>query len=373
MKVVIDARMLYWTGVGRYIEALLTELPQLDHDNEYAVLVRRADWDLWEPAAANFTKVECNIDPYSVGEQLRLGGRIKALGPDLVHFTAPNTPLLYRGPRVVTVHDLTLLDYDTSRGQGVVKFLRGLKRLPFRLVLANDAWFADRIVTATDYVKQQLVRRYHIRAKRVVTTLLAADPVAAEPEPVEAYGATGDYLFYVGNVYPYKNAGAMIEAFSLIAKQFPRLKLIVAGARDYFSEQLEQQAHDAGLDGRVVFAGRVSDAEKAALYRGAKLYINPSLSEGFGLQGLEAMAQGTPVLAANVSCLPEVYGDAAVYFDPHDPKDQAEKIGDLLGNEGLREKLRQAGYARVKRFSWRRTAEETLGVYREVLERVHRR
>jgi hypothetical protein len=108
----------------------LRKLPKLDRENQYVVLVRRADWARWEPAAANFEKLECNIDPYTVDEQLRLSGILHDLRPDLVHLVTPNAAVLYDGPRVVTVHDLTLLDYDTSRGTGLAKWIKASKRIP---------------------------------------------------------------------------------------------------------------------------------------------------------------------------------------------------------------------------------------------------
>src|SRR5579875_1452626 len=125
MRIVIDARMLYWTGVGRYTQRLLTHLEKLDTDNHYLVLVRSADWEKYQPVNAHFIKVRADVDPYSLGEQTQLLGIIRSLKPDLVHFTAPNAPIAYSGRRVVTVHDLTLLDYDTSRGSGLKKWARG--------------------------------------------------------------------------------------------------------------------------------------------------------------------------------------------------------------------------------------------------------
>src|SRR5688572_4288547 len=118
MRIVIDGRMLYWTGVGRYTQALLEQLQRIDRENTYLVLMRRQDWGLWEPETPNFSKIEASIDPYSAGEQLWLPWVIQSLKPDLVHFPAANTPLLWRGKRVVTVHDLTLVDFDTSRHSG---------------------------------------------------------------------------------------------------------------------------------------------------------------------------------------------------------------------------------------------------------------
>lgn len=365
MKIVIDARMLFWTGIGRYIRALLDELQVLDTANEYLVLVRRADWELFEPSVANFKKVECSINPYTFSEQWALYLQLKALKPDLVHFTAPNAPLLYRGARVVTVHDLTLLDYDTSRGSGIRKVLRGLKRLPFMLVLANDARFATALITATDFVHDQLIERLGAPSARVHTTLLAADPNIAEPAPINRFGKLGHYIFYIGNMYPYKNINSTIQALAEL-KDHPTLQLVIAGKRDSFSAQLEALAGQMGVGDRVKFVGYVSDGEMISLYRAAALYVNPSLSEGFGLQGLEAMAQGTPVIAARASCLREVYGNAAEYFDPYDTQDQARAIALVLDDVATRNRLSAAGLERIKVFSWKKMAEATLAVYRSV-------
>lgn len=364
MRIVIDARMLYWTGVGLYTRELLQQLEQLDRVNEYVVLVRPDDWEKWTPRAGNFQKIKVDINPYTFAEQLRLPGVIRRLKPDLVHFSAPNAPLLYHGRRVVTVHDLTLLNFDTSRGTGAGKLVRGLKRQPFQWVFRNDVRGAAYIFTVTNFVRGQLIVKWRVSDERIVVTPNAIDPQWDEPEPINKYGAGDEYLFYVGNYYPYKNVDSSVEAFAEVAPKFPRLKLVLAGQADYFRTELERKVEAMGLQDRVVFAGRVTDGEKMSLFQGAKVYLNPSFSEGFGLQGLEAMATGAPVLAADATCLPEVYGDAALYFDPHDPHDQAEKMTKLLTDDGLRQRLMDAGKERLKHFSWRETAEKTLDVYR---------
>jgi len=368
MKIVIDGRMLYWTGVGRYTQALLENLERIDSDDEYYVLVRRADWSLWEPTASNFHKVEANIDPYTFAEQFRLTGLIRSLKPDLVHFTAANTPLFYRGMRVVTIHDLTLLDFDTSRGEGLAKWVRRLKWLPFRAVISNDARMATGLISVTNYVRDELIRRYNITENRITAVMLSADPIMAEPKPVAQYGVGDNYILNLGNAYPYKNVASTIKAFAKIAPRFKELKLVLVGHTEYFSDQLKLLTTQLGLENRVIFTGRISDGEVVSMYRGAKFYVNPSLSEGFGLQGLEAMSQGTPVMAANATCLPEVYADAAVYFDPVNLDDQAAIMTQLLTDEPLRDKLRASGHERLKQFSWARVAQETRDVYERVIK-----
>jgi glycosyltransferase involved in cell wall biosynthesis len=364
MKIVIDARMLFWTGVGRYTKNLLVNLEALDTENEYLVLMRSKDWRLYEPAAKNFKRVKTDIDPYTVGEQLRLSRAIRKLSPDLVHFTAPNAPMLYGRRKIVTIHDLTLIDYDTSRGSGLKKALRGLKRLPFRMVFRRGANSATAIISGTEYVKWQLVGRYHLPTEKVRVIPLGVEPVMAKPASIKRFKTGRDYLFYVGNYYPYKNVGVLVEAMSKIAVKHPDYKLVLAGKPDYFQAQLKERVKELKLTDKVIFAGYVTEEELAGLYNDATIYINPSLSEGFGLQGLEAMTYGVPVVAANATCLPEVYEKAAEYFDPLSANDLADKINHLLDSKSDREKLIKHGETRVKQFTWRKVAQQTLEIYR---------
>lgn len=373
MKIVIDGRMLSWTGVGRYTLSLLEGLESIDHNNDYAVLVRRPDRSKWQPRASNFTAIECNIEPYSVGEQTRLPRILAGLSPDVVHFLTPNAAALYSGRKVVTVHDLTLLEYDTSRGSLRKRLSTRLKRIPFRLVFKRQLATATRVITVTEYVKQQLVKRFGIDSARVSTTWLAADSdhlAAAEPERVPGISDSDSCLFYVGNYYRYKNVKTLIAALGIVAEGRPDVKLVLAGRTDEFKADLLAQAQALGLSDRVVMPGFVTDGQLKWLYRNCRLFINPSLSEGFGLQGLEAMSQGLPVIAARASCLPEVYADAAEYFEPLDAGDLARRIIDLLERPGQLSELSVRGQKRIKVFSWRKTAEATHQLYLDVAKNV---
>src|SRR5262249_47673383 len=159
----------------------------------YVVLVRRCDWAKWTPQSSNFARVECNIEPYSLAEQTRLPAVLGRLAPDIVHLLTPNAAAGYRGRKVVTVHDLTLLDHDTSRGSLRRRLSTKLKRVPFRLIFLRQIATATRVITVTDYVKQQLVERFGIDPARVSTTWLAADAdhlTGAEEESLQGLGRT---------------------------------------------------------------------------------------------------------------------------------------------------------------------------------------
>ncbi len=366
MKIAVDARIVY-TTTGRYVERLLAYLQQTDHDNEYVVLLLKKDFDRWQPTAANFTKLVADYPPYTIREQVQFALQLRRLKVDLVHFTMPQQPLWYSGRRVTTVHDLTLVDFVNKRKQGLLKDLykNYVKPPIFRFLI----WYIIRtsvyLITPTQFVKQQLIDRFGAPEARVSVTYEAGELTSTSSSPYAA--AKGKrYLLYVGNAYPYKNLRALVDAFALLTQT--DYELILVGKRDFFYEELENYVGQQGIKG-VTFTGYVPDEELAWLYQHATLYIFPSLSEGFGLPGLEAMAYGLAVLASNATTLPEVYGPGAEYFDPRDSRDIAHKIDELLGDPKRREQLRRAGEERLKQFSWEKMARETLEVYRAAAQR----
>jgi glycosyltransferase involved in cell wall biosynthesis len=366
MRIVIDARMYgpkRWTGIGRYLQNLIGQLEQMNKSDEFIILLGKENFDEYQPASPNFTKQLAPYAPYSLGEQLAFAWMLRKLKPNLVHFSAPNAPVLYFGHRVTTVHDLTLLFYSTSRRRGPGKLLDAVKKLVFRFVLWWGVQTSKTVMTPTEYVKRQLIDRYHVSEEKVVATILSVDSTMAAPEPIERFGLRDGYLLYVGNCYPYKNVGQLVEAFAKLPADLAGVQLALVGRDDYFRDLLKQRVAELGVQDRVVFTGAVSDGELIALYQHAALYVYPSLSEGFGLQGLEAMAQGVPVLAANASCLPETCGEAAQYFEPGSAVDLARMINELMHDEARRLSLREAGLVHVARFSWRRTAELTQDAY----------
>ncbi len=360
--IVIDARTIRWSGFGRYVEGLLRNLQRLDPDNHYTVLMLPEDRQHWQPSAPNFRVVEVPYRPYSIQEQLFLPGLLRQLAPDLVHFTNPAVPTLYRGRFVTTVHDLTLLDFGSARpGQRSYT----IKQEVFRKVLQRAVNRSAALLVPTQYGKDQLAQRYGRAPKDIHVTPEAAFqalPKAATPLPIQT-----PFVLYVGNYYEYKNVGRLIQAFGMLAKDLPRLKLVLTGKPERFKPSIQHTAQKAGVSDRVVWTGFVSDSELTWLYQNAELFVFPSLSEGFGLPGLEAMQHGLPVTAANASCLPEVYGSAAVYFDPHDPAEIARVISRTLNDPKKLAALQKAGAGRVKQYSWQRLAEQTLAVYKSVL------
>jgi len=329
------------------------------------VLLRKADYDRWQPKAANFRKLVADHQSFTFGEQIRFARQLRALAPDLVHFTVPQQPMLYRGRRVTTIHDLTAIDFINRRDGGFLNriYKTGVKPLVFRVMLRLIAHDSAELITPTEYVRQQLIDRLHADPARTTTTYESAEKLAERAEPMPALAAT-DFILYVGTAHLHKNLQRLVDA----AAGLKDVKLVLAGKPDLFYEQLQTYIAARGYT-NIRYLGFVSDAQLSWLYQNTKLYVFPSLSEGFGLPGLEAMGYGVPVAAANASCLPEVYGEAAAYFDPASVDDIRRTLDGLLADPDRLARLKRAGLAHVKQYSWRRMAEQTLAIYDKALSR----
>lgn len=361
-RIVIDARELR-TSTGRYVERLLHYLQEIDTGHEYVVLLTPKDMDGWQPSSPNFTKVACPYKEFSSSEQLGMLRFIQKLKPDLVHFTMPQQPVLYRGPVVTTVHDLI-----TTRFRNPTKnwLVFTIKQQVYKRVIKRVAKKSARILTPTEFVKNDLAAFARINPDKVTVTLEAADKITEPPELV-ANLENKEFIMYVGRPQPHKNLKRLIDAFVVVKKQRPDLHLVLAGKNDKAFEQLKSYV-DVHAIKDVVFTGFVSEGQLRWLYEHAKAYAFPSLSEGFSLSGLEAMHYGLPVVSSNATCLPEVYQNAALYFNPKDINDMAEQISAVLNSPELAQKLALAGQELVKTYSWQRMAKQTLAVYETALK-----
>jgi glycosyltransferase involved in cell wall biosynthesis len=229
---------------------------------------------------------------------------------------------------------------------------------------------ARRIIAVSDATRVELLARYRLPSERVVVVPEAAAAEFAPPGPAalaaarDRYGLARPYVLFVGFLEPKKNLGTLLEAVARVRRRggWGPTELLVVGAPGWGPDPA-QRARALGLDGAVRFVGPVPDADLPALYAGALAFAFPSLWEGFGLPVLEAMATGAPVVASNRGALPEVTAGAALLVEP-EAAPLAEALERLLADRTLRERLRAAGLARAAAFSWERTAQETLAVYR---------
>lgn len=362
MKIVIDARE-YPTSTGRYIRKLIENLEKLESEHEFIILLFSEDFDAYQPGAPNFSKIKAPYKEFTFSEQLGFLRFCRNLNADLIHFGMIQQPILYSGLKVTTIHDLTTARFRNPLTHPLVfKF----KQLVYKVVIHSVARSNKTIITATEYVKNDLVNYTKINPQKVKVTYESADKIEADTEIIPDLKGQ-KFLLYVGRVHPHKNIQRLIEAFGALQKNNPELKLVLVGKKDALAEQNLVYAKKHGIE-NIIATGYVSEGQLRWLYENCAVYCFPSLSEGFGLPSLEAMKHSAPVASSNATCLPEVNGDAAHYFDPLNVNDMAEKINDVLTDEKLRSDLIKKGSEQVKKYSWEMMAKQTLVVYEEALK-----
>ena len=360
MHIAIDARIIS-SSTGRYIERLVTYLQDVDKTNEYTVLVREKDRDYWKPRNKNFKVVVAEFDQFSFAEQLGFKNLLNKLGADLVHFGILQQPIWYRGKKVTTIHDLTLVKtWNSDKNWFVYHF----KQLVGKFVLRDLSHTNNHLIAISKFTKKELVEFSKVPEDKVSVIYEASDVASGSSQayPVKLK----NYLLYVGQQSDYKNIKRLGDAHQQLLKKYPDLGLVLVGSKN--ASALKNEAYFTKNKYRnILFTDFVPDDQLNWLYAHAGAYVFPSLMEGFGLPGLEAMSHGAPVVSSNATCLPEIYGDAAHYFSPTSTQDIARAVDEVLSDDKLRTKLSNAGYQQIKKYSWKKMAEQTHGIYMKVL------
>ncbi|MCS6846747.1 MAG: glycosyltransferase family 1 protein [Anaerolineae bacterium] len=364
-------------GVHRYAQYLLREIP-----NAAAHYPEAHFTALISPTAApkdlsisNFqfsilTASRSTEHPFSrilveQTETPRVLGELKA---DLYHGLGFVAPLRTPCPTVVTVFDLSFITQPQAH--------RPLNRVYLSLFTRWSCRRAARVIAISEWTKRDVVQHFGVAPEKIVAIPLGVDHDHFKPQPPEAIAAfkaqhgIGDHaIFYLGSLEPRKNLPRLIEAFSVLDSQSSiiNLQLFVGGSPAWKYDEVFARIRQPGLEDRVRLIGRVSDEDLPKWYSACAVMAYPSLYEGFGLPPLEAMACGAPVVASNVTSLPEVVGDAGITVDPTDVRALAAALHRVLGDDALRAELRAKSLARAAQFTWQRTAERTVEVYRKVV------
>ncbi len=361
-RIVIDARESGTTS-GRYVDKLIEHLYQLKPKHEFIILTKADRVQYINGIAPGFTVIETAFKEFTFDEQIGLRKQIEGLHPDLVHFSMVQQPVLYRGKVVSTMHDLTTARFRNPDKNPVVFTV---KQQVYKWVNKRVAHTSNAIITPTQYVKDDVVDFAHISPEKVTVTYEAADFITDTPTPVEAVKGK-PFIMYVGRPTPHKNLESLVKAFVMLHKTRPNLHLVLVGKTDTNYERHAAYITEQRIP-HVVFTGFTSEGQLRWLYEHTKAYVFPSLSEGFGLPPLEAMTHGAPVVASNATCIPEVLGDAASYFDPLRIEEIADKVSAVIDQAALRNTLVKKGKEQAATYSWRRMAEQTLAVYEQVLK-----
>jgi len=374
VKVALDIRRMTEFGVGTYTRNVVRALGRLDRSNDYFLMGSPEKVEEIGPLPPNFKTIQLLDDGSTAKGYMHGRAVLKRLHCDLVHI-----PYLFWMPRslpcpyVMTVHDVLEHMYRTHARSSL---RRSLHFHLTRRVLKGAA----RILAVSKYTKSDIEKLFGIPGSRIEVVYNAIDERflrghASDPERqvlAERYLVTYPFLLYAGRISPHKNLVRIIEAFSALKAElekdgsYPDLKLIIIGDELSKHPDLRRTVIRSGVQNDVRFMGFVPIEMLRVFYDAAKIFVFPSLYEGFGLPPLEAMAHGTPVVTSNTSSLPEVVGNAAVLVNPENVFEIMRALLRVLLDQAVRDKYKQRGYEQVKKFSWDASARQTLEVYEAV-------
>jgi len=374
VKIAIDIRRTTEFGVGTYIRNVVRNLGRLDHENKYLLIGSSEKVQEIGSLPSNFHAVPLAAPERSVKGYREFRAAVRRLECDLVH--VPNLFSVPRGlscPYVMTVHDV--LEH-MSRARERSGFWRSLHFQLTKRTLSGAA----RIFAVSNFTKNEMVKLFEIPSERIEVVYNAIDErflrghaSAADRELIaQRYQVTYPFLLYAGRISPHKNVVRMIEAFSALKTELERdqaysdLKLIIIGDDLSGNPDLRRTVVRSGVQNDVRFLGFVPIEVLRIFYDEAKVFVFPSLYEGFGLPPLEAMAHGTPVVTSNVSSLPEVVGNAAVLVNPENVFEIMRALHKVLMDQSLRERMKERSYQQASRFSWEKSVLRILDVYRQV-------
>jgi glycosyltransferase involved in cell wall biosynthesis len=382
MRIGIDARFLTHPqkgGFKTYSENLISALAEVDQDNSYVLyLDRPAGQETKLPKQPNFEHRVVPDQKPLIGmpwrEQIGLPRWAAKDRLDLLHSPCLTAPLRLQCASIVTIHDMIWHSPQKNSTKSPNSLKRKLMNWYYYFVPKFAARDADLIITVSQASKDCITRQLGIPEEKIFVTYEAADPIFHRILDSDLVGATrkkynlpAKFIMAIGSADPRKNIANLVQAYAQLPVDLRAIyQLVVVWTHSLLAEKLMQQVSDLGLNGFVRFITQVSNEDLVLLYNAASLFVFPSLEEGFGLPPMEAMACGTPVIAADNSSIPEILGDGAILVTAGDPSKIANEINNVLSNENLKTDLVRKGTLRVANFSWKKCAEDTLAVFRQL-------
>lgn len=374
MKIGIDCRLFSstFTGIGRYTHELVEHYiklnNKLDTPNQIILFFNKPEFRKFKEVE-NVKKVLVDAKHYSFAEQTKFLFKLNKEKLDIVHFPHFNVPIFYRRPYVVTIHDLTLNFFP---GQKMTKFYH---RFAYNLTIRNATKKAKKIIAISKNTKKDLIEILNIDPKKIEIVYNGIDEkfkfiqdVSKFKKTLKKYKISKQFLLYTGVWRNHKNLPRLLKAFKILKEEKNLdLHLVITGKEDPHYPEVKKTVKKLDLTEDIIFPGLVDDEELIHLYNAAFIFVFPSLYEGFGLPPLESMRCGTPVVASNISSIPEVCGEEnAIYFDPYSATDIAEKINSLYIDSAKQAKLVEKGIKYSSQFSWATTAEQTFNLVTNV-------
>lgn len=367
----IDARMYGYaqTGIGNYIRYLVESITETDPKNRFVIFLNEEEYDGFQVKNERIKKVKIKAKWYSWREQLIFPYNLYKEKLDLMHFTHFNSPIFYFKKSIVTIHDITPYFFP---GHKMKSFIR---KAGFKLVFWSSVKKAEKVIAVSNATKKDIVKYFKIKPEKIEVIYEGVDQQfqAMENSPKienlkQKYQLRKPFLFYTGVWRNHKNLVGLIKAFKIVKEQYRLdINLVLGGKEDPYYPEVRKTWQEEGLEQEIIPVGFIDQKELPIFYNAAYAFIIPSFYEGFGLIGLEAMNCGTPVISSNSTSLPEILGNAAIYFDPHQPEDIAEKINLVFQDKILYNELRRKGFEQAKKYSWAQMNKETSELYQKIL------
>jgi len=375
-KIGIDARFYGPAnkGLGRYTQEVVDNIVKLvlekKDKNKYVIFLTKDNFEEFKCQNKQFKKVLTNVRWYTIAEQILMPYYIWKEKLDLIHFTHFNIPVFTPTKFVITIHDLILTKFPTIRSSTLSPIIYKIKNLCYKIVILLAIHRAKKIITVSKFTRDDILNNFKINKNKLKIIYEGISPLdkienhKKENQILAKHKINKPFLLYVGNAYPHKNLKGLIDVFlKLNIKN--NFQLVLVGKEDYFYKKIKKYKKDFN----IIFTGFVVDKDLKDLYDNALLYVFPSFYEGFGLPPLEAMTHGCPVVSSNRSSMPEILGQAAVYFNPEDEDEMLNKIKKVIDDIDLQKDLIQKGYQQIKKYHWQNNAKETLEVYNRLITR----
>ncbi|MCK5475616.1 MAG: glycosyltransferase family 4 protein [Candidatus Pacebacteria bacterium] len=368
----IDARMYGYaqTGIGNYIRHLLEFIFELDKENNYVIFLMSEEFDNFELPNKRIRKVKVSSKWYGWKEQLLFPFQLYKENLDLMHFTHFNSPILYLKRSIVTIHDITPYFFPGHKMRSIIR------KVGFKAVFFSSVKKASKVISVSENTKNDIANYFKIKKDKINVIYEGADSqfkIIIDNQKLvkikKRYNIVKPFIFYTGVWRNHKNLVGLIKAFNILRNKYKLdYQLVLGGKEDPYYPEVREIWEKLKLENEIIRTGFIDQKDLPLFYNAAETFIIPSFYEGFGLIGLESMACGTPVVSSNTTSLPEILGNAAIYFDPNSPKEMAEKIKLVLTDKKLYNELTEKGFKQIEKYNWKKMGEETMDLYGKVLE-----
>ena len=373
MRIGIEAQRIFRKnkhGMDYVVLQEILQLQQIDHENEYFVFVKPGP-DHCVEETKNVHVVEINMPSYPLWEQVALPRAAKKAKVDLLHCTSNTAPIWCNIPLVLTLHDIIFLEPRDKSNKSLYQNMGWFYR---RLVVPRILDKCQRIITVSNFEKDNIVRKLGIEEERMAMIYNGYNewfkPLSS-PRPLD--GLEAGFLFFLGNTDPKKNTERTLIAYSnYLERSCVKRPLLMADLDKDYLNGIITRNHIENIRKHIVMPGYIPNADLPFIYNNAFAFLYTSLRESFGIPLLEAMACGTPVITSNTSSMPEIGGSDAILVNPEKADEIADALIKLESDEAYYQQQKEIGLKRAQLFSWKKTAEQLLQLYKDVFQKSNR-